>query len=153
MTQGGGLSVVTVRIGAQEFAVDIRSVRELRGWTPPTPLAHAPAYVQGMVDLRGVVIPIIDLGARLGLAPIAATATSVIVVAQIKGRLAGLLVDGVNDLIELGRDQLQPTPATGSLAPNAVIQGVFQIEGRVLSLVALDSLVPADLGEPLRRAS
>ncbi len=139
------LSVVSVRIGAQEFGLDIMAVREIRGWSPPTPLARAPAYVPGMCDLRGVVIPIIDLGARLGLDPIEAKTTSVIIVVQIRDRLAGLLVDGVNDLIDADADRLQATPETGSLEPNEVIQGVIEIDGRILSLISLENVIPVEM--------
>jgi purine-binding chemotaxis protein CheW len=134
-----------VRVGVQEFALDILSVREIRGWTQPIPLPRAPAYVQGMSDLRGVVIPIIDLGARLGLKVTEATATSVVVVVQIRDRLAGLLVDGVSDLIDIEPGRLQATPETGSAGPGEVIQGLFEIDGRILGLIALETVIPAEL--------
>lgn len=141
------MSVVAVRIGSQEFAIDIMSVREIRGWSPPTPLPLAQAYVLGMSDLRGVVIPIIDLGARLGLNTAPATATSVVVIAQIRNRLAGLIVDGVSDLIDIDADQLQVTPETGNSEANDVIQGVFEVDGRLLALIALDAIIPAILAD------
>jgi purine-binding chemotaxis protein CheW len=141
----GIVGVVSVRVGSQEFALDVMSVREIRGWSPPTPLPRAPAYVLGMCDLRGVIIPIIDLGARLGLEPIEVSSTSVIIVAQIRDRLAGLLVDGVSDLIDVDGDRLQATPEIGSLETSEVIQGIFEIDGRILSLIALEAVIPADL--------
>lgn len=147
------MGVVAVRIGAQEFALDILSVREIRGWTPPIPLPRAPAYVQGMSDLRGVVIPIIDLGARLGLKATSATATSVVIVVQIRERLAGLLVDGVSDLIDIDPGRLQATPETGSAGPGQVIRGIFEIHGRILGLIALETVIPADLGDTAELAS
>jgi purine-binding chemotaxis protein CheW len=142
------LGVVAVRIGSQEFLLDIMSVREIRGWVAPTPLPRAPAYVPGMIDLRGVVIPIIDLGARLGLKATEASATSVVIVTQIRDRLAGLLVDGVSDLMEVEVARVQATPETGSAEPNAVIRGVVEIDGRILGLIALDTVIPADLPDP-----
>jgi len=139
------LSLVSVRIGAQEFGLDIMAVREIRGWSRPTPLARAPAYVSGMCELRGVVIPIIDLGARLGLDPIEAKTTSVIIVVEIRRRLAGLLVDAVNDLIDADGERVQPTPETGSLEPNAVIHGVIEIDGRIVSLISLENVIPLEM--------
>lgn len=139
--------VVAVRIGAQEFALDIMAVREIRGWTAPTPLPWAPAYVPGMIDLRGVIIPVIDLGARLGLPAAAPTALSVVVVVQVRDRLTGLLVDGVSDLMTLEAGRLQPTPATGGPAPEEIVQGVFEADGRILAVIALEAVVPADLAE------
>lgn len=147
------MGVVSVRIRSYEFALDIMSVREIRGWSPPTPLPRAPAYVLGMSDLRGVVIPIIDLGARLGFRAIDANPSSVVVVAQIRDRLAGLLVDGVSDLLEIDAERLQPTPEAGSAETKEVIQGIFEIDGRILSLIALEKVVPAALAElPLQAA-
>jgi len=139
------VSVVAVRVGLQEFALDIMAVREIRGWSPPMPLPGAPAYVPGVSDLRGVVIPIVDLGARLGLATTEAGATSVVVISEIRGRLVGLLVDGVSDLIEVDPGRLQPTPETGSAEPGKIIQGLFDVGGRILGLIAIDALIPADL--------
>jgi purine-binding chemotaxis protein CheW len=137
--------VVAVRVGTQEFALDIMGVREIRGWSPPTPLPRAPAYVQGMSDLRGVVIPIIDLSLRLGLGAGRTGPTSVIVVTEIRGRLAGLLVDAVSDLIEVDAVQLQPVPDTGSPESGEVILGVFEIDGRILGLIALEAVIPENL--------
>lgn len=139
--------VVAVRIGAQEFALDIMAVREIRGWTPPTPLPWAPAFVPGMIDLRGVIIPIIDLGARLGLETSPPTALSVVVVVQVRDRLTGLLVDGVSDLMTLEAGRMQPTPATGGAAPEEIVQGVFAAEGRILAVIALEAVIPTDLAD------
>jgi len=140
-----GARVVAVRLGRQEFALDIMSVREIRGWSPPIPLPGAPAYVQGVSDLRGLVIPIVDLAARLGLAPTVAGANSVVVVAEVRGRLVGLLVEAVSDLLEVDPSRLQPTPEIGGAEPSNMIQGLFDIDGRILGLVAIDALVPPNL--------
>jgi purine-binding chemotaxis protein CheW len=147
------VGVVSVRIGAQEFAVDIASVREIRGWTAPTPLPCAPAHVRGCIDLRGVIIPIIDLGARLGFGDTQADPSSVVVVVEIRDRLAGLLADGVCDLIDLDASRLQATPQTGSLEPNQVVRAVFEIDGRILGLISLDNIVPAELADQAAVAS
>lgn len=75
--------LISFRIGAQEFCVDIMAVREIRGWTPATPLPHSPAYVRGVINLRGAVLPIVDLAERLGLPPSTPTQRHVIIVAQV----------------------------------------------------------------------
>ena len=94
-----------------------------------------------------------DLGARLGLKITEATATSVVIVVQIRERLAGLLVDGVSDLIDVDPGRLQPTPETGSAAPGEVIRGIFEIDSRILGLIALDTVIPADLADPTELAA
>ena len=96
-----GAELISVRIGDQAYAIDIMAVREIRGWTAATPLPHAPPHVLGMMNLRGAILPVIDLGARLGLGPASPSASSVVVVAQIGEAQMGLVVDAVSDLLGL----------------------------------------------------
>src|ERR1041385_2176052 len=93
-----GRELISFLIGGQQFCVDIMAVREIRGWSQATPLPHAPHYVQGMINLRGTVLPIIDMSARLGIATGDAAGRRVIIVVWIGSRLVGLLVDGVCDI-------------------------------------------------------
>src|SRR5579872_4111430 len=96
---GGLRELISFRIGAQEFCVDIMAVREIRGWTAATALPQAPAFVRGVINLRGAVLPIVDLGARLGLGVADPTARHVIIVAQVQNQIVGLLVDAVSDIL------------------------------------------------------
>ena len=134
--------LITFRIGRQEFCVDIMSVREIRGWTPATPLPRAPGYMKGVINLRGAVLPIIDLGARLGLGVSDPTARHVIMVAHIGGRTVGLLVDAVSDIIELTDDAVQATPDVASDQVRAFVKGIFAVDGRMISLLELQWLLP-----------
>lgn len=134
--------LIAFRIGDQEFCVDIMSVREIRGWTPATPLPRAPGFVKGVINLRGAVLPIIDLGARLGLTTSEPTARHVIMVASIGGRSVGLLVDAVSDIIQLTDEAVQATPEVASEQVRAFVKGIFAIEGRMVSLLELEWLVP-----------
>lgn len=136
---------VLVQIGTQKFALDVMSVREFRGWSAPTPLPRAPRHVLGMGDLRGTVIPIVDLGLSLGLGPAAASPASVIAVVQAPEGLVGLLVDAVCELVTVDPSRLQPTPKTEAEGPNAAIRGAFNIEGAIFGLIRLDRLVAAEL--------
>src|ERR1700743_1463898 len=90
---------ITFRSGEQDFGADIMAIREIRGWTETTPLPHAPEYVRGVINLRGVVLPVIDLNARLGRGPTAADIKHVIVVVEAANRTIGLLVDAVSDIL------------------------------------------------------
>src|SRR5882724_7312205 len=103
-----GIELMAFRIGAQEFCVDIVSVREIRGWTPATALPHSPIFVRGVINLRGVVLPIVDLAARLGLASVEPTLRHVIIVAQIGQQIVGLLVDAVSEILTVTDDMIQP---------------------------------------------
>src|SRR5471032_1153313 len=109
-----GVELMAFRIGAQEFCLDIVSVREIRGWTPATALPHSPNFVRGVINLRGAVLPIVDLAARLGLASIEPTSRHVIIVAQVGRQIVGLLVDGVSEILTVTPEMIQPTPDVAS---------------------------------------
>lgn len=141
-TQAAARELIAFRIGEQEFCVDIMAVREIRGWTPATPLPRAPGYMKGVINLRGAVLPIIDLGARFGLDTAAPTARHVIMVANIAGRMVGLLVDAVSDIIQLADGEVQPTPDVASEQVRTFVKGVFALEGRMVSLIDLQHILP-----------
>ena len=144
-----GRELIAFRIGAQEFCVDIMSVREIRGWAPATPLPRSPGYVRGVINLRGAVLPIVDLSARLGLGPAEPTQRHVIIVAQIGPQLVGLLVDAVSDILTVTDDLVQPTPDVASDMARTFVQGLLAMDGRMISLIALDHVLP----EPEREAA
>jgi purine-binding chemotaxis protein CheW len=135
--------VVAFRIGAQEFCVDIMSVREIRCWTPATALPHTPNFVRGVINLRGFVLPIIDLASRFGFPPSEPSAQHVIIVTQVANRTVGLLVDAVSDILTVTDDLVQPTPDIVSDMAETFVRGVFLVDGRMISLVALDDIVPS----------
>ncbi len=135
--------LIAFRIGPQEFCVDIMAVREIRGWTPTTPLPHAPAFIRGVVNLRGAVLPVVDLGARLGLPPSEPTERHAIIVAQVGRQVIGLLVDAVSDILTVGDEAIQPPPDVASERVRAFVRGLLAIEGRLVSLVSLDHVLPA----------
>src|ERR1700733_5917801 len=99
--------MITFLVGAQEFCIDVMSVREIRVWTPATPIAHAPSYVAGVINLRGMVLPIIDFAARLGFPPAEPTTRQPILVAQIREQTVGLLVEGVSETLTITEDLIQ----------------------------------------------
>jgi len=140
---GSACEFVAFRIGAQEFCIDIMSVREIRGWTPATPLPHAPSYVRGVINLRGSVLPIVDLAERLGFPPIEATVRQVIIVVQVGGQIIGLLVDAVSDILTQSTENIQPTPDIATDVVKSFVRGVLAIEGRMIGLVELDGLMSA----------
>ena len=139
--------LIAFRIGEQEFCVDIMAVREIRGWTRATPLPRAPGYMKGVINLRGAVLPIVDLCARFGLTTSEPTARHVIMVARIGGRTVGLLVDAVSDIIQLTDEQVQPTPDVASDHVKTFVKGIFAIDGRMISLIELDRIVPESEAE------
>lgn len=136
------LELIAFRIGEQEFCVDIMAVREIRGWVPATPLPRSPPFVRGVINLRGAVLPILDLAARLGLPPPEPTARHVIIVAQIGSQIVGVLVDAVSDIITVGEDTVQPPPELASDRVRTFVQGLLAIDKRMVSLISLDRVMP-----------
>ncbi|PZU18194.1 chemotaxis protein CheW [Allorhizobium borbori] len=138
----GDRELIAFRIGDQEFCVNIMSVREIRGWTPATAMPHSPAYVLGVINLRGAVLPIIDLSARLGMKPAEPSARHVIIVAQFKNQVAGLLVDAVSDILTVTDENIQPVPEVSSDLERQYARGIFAIDKRMICMIELDALFP-----------
>jgi len=134
--------LIVFRLGIQEFCVDIMSVRDLRGWTQTTTLPHSPHYVRGVINLRGAVLPVIDLASRLGFPPAEPTARHVIMVTQVANQTVGLLVDAVSDILNIGDEAIQATPDVVSDMARHFVRGVLAIEGRMISLIALENVMP-----------
>jgi purine-binding chemotaxis protein CheW len=139
---GGGRELISFRIGDQEFCVNIMEVREIRGWTPATPLPQAPPFVRGVINLRGAVLPIVDLGARLGLGAADPSARHVIIVAQVQNQVVGLLVDAVSDILSVTDEEIQPTPDVASEMVRTFVRGLLCIDGRMVSFISLDRVLP-----------
>lgn len=134
--------LIAFRIGEQEFCVNIMSVREIRGWTPATVMPHSPSYVKGVINLRGAVLPIIDLSARLGMKPAIPSVRHVIIVAHVNRKVVGLLVDAVSDILTVTDDLVQPTPEVSSDLQRQFARGILAIDKRMICLIELESLFP-----------
>jgi purine-binding chemotaxis protein CheW len=141
-TSNGSRELISFRIGTQEFCVDIMAIREIRGWTQATALPQSPDFVRGVINLRGAVLPIVDLAARLGFESSETTARHVIIVAQIGAQLVGLLVDAVSDILTVTDDVIQPTPDVASDTAKTFVRGLMAVDGRMISLIGLERLLP-----------
>jgi purine-binding chemotaxis protein CheW len=141
------MELISFQVRDQAFCVDLLAIREIRGWTQATPLPQSPDFIRGVVNLRGTVLPIIDLGARIGLGPTEPTARHAILVTEIEGRVVGLLVDGVSEILSLPAESLQPTPDIGSTLTREFVRGLLSHEGRMLTLLSLDSVLPETKAE------
>lgn len=138
----GARELIAFRIGDQEFCVNIMSVREIRGWTPATPLPHSPPYVLGVINLRGAVLPIVNLSTRLGMKPVEPEARHVIIVAQVGAKVVGLLVEAVSDILTVSDDNIQPTPEVTSDLEKQYARGILAIDKRMICLIELGALFP-----------
>lgn len=146
LTQGSR-ELIAFRIGNQEFCVSIMSVREIRGWTPATKLPRAPSYVMGVLNLRGAVLPIVDLAARLGMRAAEPSPRHVIIVAQVGRQVIGLLVDAVSDILTVTDENIQPVPEVSSDMERQFARGILAIDKRMICLVELEGLFPGEESE------
>lgn len=138
-----GRELIAFRLGQQEFCLDVMSVREIRGWTPVTQLPHAPSYMMGVINLRGTVLPIIDLAARMGFPPAEPSSRHAIMVVEVGQQAIGFLVDAVSEIFSGKNDDIQPTPDVASAATRSMVQGVIAGEGRMISVLSLDRIAAA----------
>ena len=135
--------LIAFNIGEQQFCVCTTAVREIRGSTPATPLPHAPPFVLGVVNLRGVVLPIVDLAVRLGFPPSQPTARHAIIVAEVGSQVAGLLVDGGVQIFTAEDAQIQPTPEIAAETAKLYLRGVIAMEGRLIGVIDIANLLPS----------
>jgi purine-binding chemotaxis protein CheW len=129
---------VTFHSGDQEYGADIMAIREIRGWTETTPLPHAPHYVRGVINLRGIVLPIIDLKARLGYSATEASGKNVIVVVRCGERTIGLLVDAVSDILTTTPGEIQPAPDINRDDSSRFINGIAVLGDRMVTILDME---------------
>lgn len=136
------VELLSFRVGEHEYSVDIMSVREIRGWTRATSLPHAPAYVRGVINLRGSVLPVIDLGIRLGLDVTEPTERNVIIVVDLDGRTVGLRVDAVSDILSIPVGQMQSPPEMAADRGGLFVNALTIVEGRMIRVLELAAVLP-----------
>lgn len=133
---------IIFRVGEHEFCVEMSSTREIRGWTPATPLPNSAEYLLGIINLRGNILPIVDLGTRLGLGASEKSERHVIIVVRLHDKEFGLLVDAVSDIISAGPDDLRPVPELHSNLTEDFFRQVIVLEDRIICDLVLDKLLP-----------
>ncbi|PWJ15856.1 chemotaxis protein CheW [Jannaschia seohaensis] len=139
---GAGMELLTFRCGGRAFAVDIMAVREIRSWSAPTPLPHAPPYMRGMVNLRGSVLPVMDLAMRLGAPRTEDNPRNVIIVIQQGSRVHGLLVEAVSDIVHPVPDQLQDVPKVASEDETGMAERLFVVDDAMVQILSMERVLP-----------
>jgi purine-binding chemotaxis protein CheW len=143
---------ITFRSGEQEFGADIMAIREIRGWSKATPLPHAPEYVRGVINLRGIVLPVVDLKTRLGSGQTDATIKHVVIVVKVADRTLGLLVDAVSDILTVTGTEIQPSPELARDGQSDFVEGIAVLDERMVTILNMDwltsSLAAAKLEVP-----
>lgn len=136
---------LTFMLADEEYGVDILRVQEIRGWTRATPIPNAPSYLKGVINLRGAIVPIIDLRERFGLPPLEYGPTTVVVVLKVLGasgsRTMGLVVDAVSDVYSFGPDARQSPPELGAVVDARFLQGLATVGDKMVILLDVDRLL------------
>jgi purine-binding chemotaxis protein CheW len=132
---------LTFTLGAEEYGMDILKVQEIRGYDAVTRIANAPAFIKGVVNLRGVIVPIVDLRIKFKLGEPTYDPFTVVIILNIGKRVMGIVVDGVSDVIQLSSDNLRPAPEFGSILDTRYILGLGTMEERMIIVVDIERLM------------
>lgn len=139
--------VVSFRIGDQDYCIDIDVVREIRGWSPTTVLPHSPPHITGVINLRGAVVAVVDLAARLGLGQTAPTPRHVVIIVTLGNQTVGLLADVVSDILGIDEGSVKQVPDVGPDSTRAFITNLITLEdGRMLRKLDLRKVLPRLVG-------
>jgi purine-binding chemotaxis protein CheW len=140
----GGGEYLTFRLGAEEYGIDILKVQEIRSYEPPTRIANSPEFLKGVVNLRGVIVPIIDLRVKLGCDSAKLDGFTVVIVLNVKGKVVGAVVDSVSDVTQLPGDAVQPAPDMSAVVDMRFIQGIAKINEHMLILMDIEALLSSE---------
>ena len=151
--RGGGAAqapaaeFLTFRLGAEEYGIDILRVQEIRSYEAPTHIANAPSFIKGVVNLRGVIVPVVDLRIKLNCEKVEYNGFTVVIVLNVHGRVVGAVVDSVSDVLELSQDLIKPAPDMNSTVDTGFITGIASVGERMLILMDIEALMSsADMG-------
>ena len=138
---------LTFRLGREEYGIEILKVQEIRGYDAITQIANAPEFIKGVVNLRGIIVPIIDMRIKLKLGNATYDQFTVVIILNVAGRVMGIVVDGVSDVITLGTEQMRPAPGLGSVIDTEYIMGLGTVDERMLILIDIEKLMSSnDMG-------
>ncbi|HWK95448.1 MAG TPA: chemotaxis protein CheW [Pseudolabrys sp.] len=137
------IQFISFAIGDDQYGVDIMAVREIKGWTDITRLPKQPEYVRGVLNLRGAIVPIVDLRCRFGQGLTETTPLHIVIIVQIDGRQIGLIGDRVLDIVSVETTQIQKVPRTGNSPPTAFLSGIVSHDDVMIALIDLPNLLTA----------
>lgn len=147
-----GQEYLTFRLGGEEYGVEILKVQEIRGYEPATRLAGAPDYIKGVINLRGVIVPIVDMRLKFNLGNAEYDQFTVVIILSLNERVVGMVVDGVSDVLQLGAGELRPAPAFGTVLDTTHIIGLGTVNDRMLIVLDIEKLM-SDVGEAVTAAT
>ncbi len=131
-------------LGDEEYAIDILKAQEIRGYENVTRIASAPPFIKGVTNLRGVIVPIVDLRIKFNLDHVGYDGQTVVIVVNVSGRVVGVVVDGVSDVLSLTPEQIKPAPEFGLSLSSDYLSGLASLEDRMLVLVDIDRMLTSE---------
>lgn len=131
---------LTFKVENEEYGVSLMTIREIKGWSKPTQLPNSPSFMKGVINLRGVVIPIFDLRHRFEMGTTEANEKNVVIIISANERLIGLLVDAVSDILTVSNDQIKPTPKMETSLDENYVDGLIQSEDKMVVLLDIENL-------------
>ena len=146
-TASGAREYLTFRLDQEEYGIDILKVQEIRGYEPPTRVADAPSFIKGVVNLRGTIVPIVDMRIKFNCAQAEYNSFTVVIVLNLRNRIVGIVVDSVSDVMELPAENIKPAPDLDSGIDSAAVLGLGALGDRMLILLDIERLMSAsDMG-------
>ena len=132
---------LTIKLGAEEYAIEILRVQEIRSYEQPTRIATAPECVKGIINLRGVIVPVVDLRMKFGMSDVKYDEFTVVVMLNVAGRVLGAVVDSVSDVCQLKAEHIKPNPAFSTSTDAELFTGIGSLNGRMLILLDIEALM------------
>ncbi len=143
----GTREYLTFRLSREEYGIDILKVQEIRGYEPPTRIANAPDFIKGVVNLRGTIVPIVDMRLKFNCASAQYDAFTVVIILNLRQRIVGIVVDSVSDVMELAPENLRPAPEVESVIDSDAVIGLGSLADRMLILLDIEKLMSGvDMG-------
>jgi purine-binding chemotaxis protein CheW len=135
---------LTFTLAGETYGIDILKVQEIRGYDAVTRIANAPEFIKGVINLRGVIVPIIDLRIKFRVGEVSYHQCTVVIIVNVLGKVVGIVVDGVSDVVELSGDQIKPPPDFGGALDTRYLTGLGTLNGEMLILVDIERLISSD---------
>jgi len=139
--EGASRELLTFTLGSEEYGIDILKVQEIRGYEAVTTIANAPEFIKGVINLRGIIVPIVDMRIKFKLGNISYAETTVVIILNIANRVVGMVVDGVSDVITLKPEQVKAAPEFGASLDTKYLLGLGTVDERMIILVDIERLM------------
>ena len=140
-SSGASRELLTFTLGSEEYGIDILKVQEIRGYEAVTTIANAPEFIKGVINLRGIIVPVVDMRIKFKLGSVTYDETTVVIILNIANRVVGMVVDGVSDATTLKPEEIRPAPEFGAGLDVQYLQGLGTVDARMIILVDIEKLM------------